>query len=201
MTRGRAVLALLVLGVVGFGLAALPWLELTVPTVIARQEVGVSGSTAVPVIGAASLAVLAAALAVAIGGTWVRRIAGVALVILGLLVAATTVRLLIDPEPVARAAASAVSGVAQIEGDITVTPWPYLTVVLGVIVAAGGVLVLAARSWASPVRRYERGSAAGTPAPAGTAAAPTPAAEPRVQAMDDWDALGRGEDPTAPDQG
>ena len=196
MTRGRAVLVLLVLGVAGFGLAALPWLNLTVPTVIARQEVGVSGSTAVPVISAASLAVLAAALAVAIGGTWVRRIAGAALIVLGLLVSATTVRLLIDPEPVARSAASAVSGVAQIDGGITVTPWPYLTVVLGVLVAAGGVVVLTARSWTSPVRRYERGGRAGAPA-----AAPAPAAEPRVQAMDDWDALGRGEDPTEPDQG
>lgn len=193
MTRGRTVMALLALGVAGFGLAALPWLKLTVPTVIAQQDVDVSGTTAAPAVGAASLAVLAVALAVAIGGTWVRRIAGVALVGLGLLLAVTTVQLLLDPEPAALAAAGTVSGVSRIVGDPSLTPWPYVTVLLGVAVAAGGVLVLTARSWATAARRYERATAAPTPDTSATA--------PRVRAMDDWDALGRGEDPTAPDHG
>lgn len=203
MTRGRLVLALLVLGVAGFGLAALPWLQLTVPTVIARQDVDVAGTTAVPVVGPLSLAVLAAALAVAIGATWARRVAGVVLVVLGALMAAMTVRLLLDTEPTAITAALAVSGVPQIDGEVTVTPWPYLTVLLGVVVAVGGVLALLVRPPATAGRRYERGPATGA---AGTAGAPAPATgtaaeEPRVRAMDDWDALGRGEDPTDPDHG
>lgn len=191
MTRARLVLGLLVLGVAGFGLAALPWLRLTVPTVIARQEVSVAGTTAVPVVGPLGLAVLAAALCVAIGGTWARRVASLVLVGLGALIAGSTVRLLLDPDPAAVAAAVAVSGVPQIDGDVTVTPWPYLTVLLGVAVGLGGVLVLRLRPPADAVRRYERRDVAAAPDPAAGRAA-----EPRVRAMDDWDALGRGEDPT-----
>lgn len=201
MTRGRLVLVVLVLGVAGFGLAALPWLQLAVPTVIARQDVDVAGTTAVPVVGPLSLAVLAAALAVAIGATWARRVAGVVLVALGVLMAAMTVRLLLDPQPIAVAAALAVSGVPQIDGPVTVTPWPYLTVLLGIAIAVGGVLALLVRPPATAGRRYERGQATTGP---GSAAEPTTdagAEPPRVRAMDDWDALGRGEDPTDPDHG
>lgn len=202
MTRGRLVLALLVLGVAGFGLAALPWLQLSVPTVIARQEVDVAGTTAVPVVGPLSLAVLAAALAVAIGATWARRVAGGVLVVLGTLMAAMTVRLLLDPEPTAIAAAVAVSGVPQLDGEITVTLWPYLTVLLGVVVAAGGVLAVLVRPPATAGRRYERTPGTATGSSGALGAVPGAAAEePRVRAMDDWDALGRGEDPTDPEHG
>lgn len=192
MTRGRLVLSLLLLGVAGIGVGALPWLRITVPTVIARQDVDVSGTDAVPVLTAVCLAVLAAGLATAIGGVWLRRVAGVAAVVLGVLVAASSIALLLDPEPAALTVAGEVSGVAQIEGAVATTPWPYVAIVLGLAIAAAGVLVTLSRASSAASRRFERDAAAAAPGPEARGQA-----DPRVQAMDDWDALGRGEDPTA----
>ena len=190
MSRGRVVLAVLVLGALGFGLSALTWGSTEVPTVLAERTVTVSGGDASPVTTAASLAVLATGLALALGGRWVTRVCAGALVVLGGALGAAAIGFLRDPRPRLETAAAQVTGVREIIGTPEVTAWPYLTVVLGVLVAAAAVLVL--RIPAVPAgRRFERAGAQG--------AAADPARDERVRAMDDWDALGRGEDPTAPD--
>lgn len=194
VTRGRAVVVVLLLGVVGFGLSALPWGSAAVATVLAEQTVSVSGAAAAPVTTAVSLAVLATGLAVAISGRWVARLCAVVLVALGGLLTAASVGFLLDPEPRLLAAAAAVTGVRELAGDLALTVWPYVTAVLGLLVAASAVLVLRIPTTAAG-RRFER--AEGVSAPD---TAPGPAKDDRVQAMDDWDALQRGEDPTATEQ-
>ncbi|PYG02334.1 trp region conserved hypothetical membrane protein [Georgenia satyanarayanai] len=197
VTRGRAVVVVLVLGAVTFGLSLLPWASALVPTVLAEQTVTVTGGDAAPATTATGLAVLATALAVALGGRWVSRLCAVALVALGALLAASAVGFLLDPRPPVLAAAATVSGVREISAEPSTTVWPYVTVVAGVLVAAAAVLVLrAARTTTAGTRRFERAPGAG--------ARPGPAAgaetrDERVRAMDDWDALGRGEDPTEPE--
>ncbi|MCM3659842.1 Trp biosynthesis-associated membrane protein [Georgenia satyanarayanai] len=197
VSRGRAVVVVLVLGAVTFGLSLLPWASATVPTVIAEQTVTVTGGDAAPATTATGLAVLATALAVALGGRWVSRLCAVALLALGALLAAAAVGFLLDPRPPLLAAAAAVSGVREISAEPSTTLWPWLAVAAGVLVAASAVLVLrAARTATAGGRRFERAPAVGE------RPRPTPDAEARderVRAMDDWDALGRGEDPTEPE--
>ncbi|HLV05499.1 Trp biosynthesis-associated membrane protein [uncultured Georgenia sp.] len=191
VTRGRVVLAVLVLGALGVGASALPWASVTVPTVLGQSTVSASGSEMQPVTTAASVAVLAAGLAVSLGGRWVVRVGAAAVALLGLLLAVTTVGFLRDPVPPLRGVAAQATGVAEITGAPSLTVWPYLTAALGVAVAVAGVL--ATRITTTPAgRRFER---------AGGAPSAQTAPDARVQAMDDWDALGRGEDPSAPDHG
>lgn len=193
LTRSRVVLVVLVLGVIGFGLSALPWGSASVPTVLAEQTVTVSGGEAAPATTAASLAVLATGLAVAIGGRWVARLCALALLLLGGLLGASAGDFLVDPEPRLLTAAAQLSGVREIVGEPATTPWPYLTVVLGVGVVAAAVLVLRVPTTTAPGRRFER---AGEGGPVTPRTAEQTHRDERVRAMDDWDALGRGEDPS-----
>ncbi|QDB79167.1 hypothetical protein FE251_07110 [Georgenia wutianyii] len=192
MSRGRVVLAVLVLGVLGFALSALTWGSTEVPTVLAQRTVTVSGGDASPVTTAASLAVLATGLALALGGRWVTRVCAGALVVLGGALGAAAIGFLRDPRPRLETAAAQVSGVRETLGTPEVTAWPYLTIALGALVAAAAVLVVRIPT-VQAGRRFER--------TAGQDAAGDPERDERVRAMDDWDALGRGEDPTARDHG
>lgn len=72
-------------------------------------------------------------------------------------------------------------------GKVATTVWPWLTAAGGLLLAAAGLLtVVRGRSWAALGQRYE------APAAVGTAAAPQ---EPTERSL--WEALDRGEDPTA----
>ena len=186
------VLVVLVLGVLTFGVGTLPWARATVPTVLADRAIAVSGGQAAPAVTAVGLAILATGLAVAIGGRWVTRLGAAALVALGVLLVGSVVTFLLDPRPRTLTAAADVSGVREIVGEPSLTPWPFLAVVVGVLVVLAAVLT-ARVPVATATRRYERA--------ANTASTPPATQDDRARAMDDWDALGRGEDPSTPDDG
>ncbi|MPV38959.1 Trp biosynthesis-associated membrane protein, partial [Georgenia subflava] len=133
---------------------------------------------------------LAAALGRRIGAV----LAGLVLVGAAALVAASTVGFLSDPAAPVRSAAAELSGVPELDGAATTTPWPALAIVLAVALLVLGVVTLvASRRWQAAGRRFERD----TPAP-GPRSAASRATDDRTRAMDDWDALGRGEDPSQP---
>ncbi|MFH5822741.1 Trp biosynthesis-associated membrane protein [Georgenia sp. AZ-5] len=196
LLRRRTVVALaLLLAVALLGLGALPWVRAQAPTVIDVQEVTVAGTAAAPALGAAALVVAAAALAVGIGQRAATVVGGVALLGAAALVVATTADLLGDPARPALSAAADRSGVPQLAGEAAVTAWPFVTLAAAAAVAALGVVVLVRGGrWQAAGRRFERPAQA----PRGRSAS-TDATDARSRAMDDWDALGRGEDPSAPD--
>lgn len=190
--RGQVVLAVLVLGVLLLATAAASWAHGEVATVLGAQEVSVSGSSAAPGVSAAALVVGAAALAAAIGRRVGAVLAGIALIGAAVLVGVSVAGFLADPAAPLEAAAGQVSGVPELTGEATTTLWPYVTLVVALAVAAAGVVTLVAGGrWQSAGRRFERPAAA---APRSAASAAT---DERDRAMDDWDALGRGEDPSA----
>ncbi|MGY1752733.1 Trp biosynthesis-associated membrane protein [Blastococcus sp. SYSU D01042] len=200
--EGRRELTAAVLGAVLAGALALvaggqAWASVTaerrapLPPVSAE----LSGSEAAPLVPAAGLVLLAAAVALL-------AVRGAGRVGVGLLTAAA-------------GGALAWSGLRALTGGLddagtdlpglagaTVTGtgaevsavWPVLAVLAGLVaVATGAVTVLRGRGWPAMGRRYERAGAA-----AGTAAAAAPA-RPRTdedRAVDAWKALDRGEDPT-----
>ena len=148
-----------------------------------------------------SLAVLALGGALSIVGLVLRYAFGVLTVAIG--VASSRFLTWTDrvrPTPIS-AVASTVTDTTGITGseavdalvaEVRPTAWPALTFVARLLLLAAGVFILVtARSWTRTGRRYE--SDAATPVEAG---ADAPASRP-YDAIDSWDDLSRGADPTA----
>ena len=147
-------------------------------------QVEVRGAVAAPAVPAAALVLAAAGVAVLLAGRVGRWLVVAAVAASGLMVAWSVAALLADPVPVARAAAADATGVDRVVGDVVVTAWPWVAAALSLVVLAMAVtLVRVARRWPEPTRRHE---ARGHP----TAAPASP------DALADWVALTRGDDPT-----
>jgi uncharacterized membrane protein (TIGR02234 family) len=189
------VLVGIVLGAAALLASTATWVRAeTSSAVDATVPLTATGVQAAPGVGAGGLVVVAAALALAIGGLWGRRLAAAGIVLGGAIVVVSCVTAVSAPEAsVLRAAQDAV-GVAVLTAPARVSAVPWVALVLG---AACVVLGLAAlvlgRQWGGAGSRHER---VATPAPA-TPDGPGPAEGTR---QDDehaaWDALTRGEDPT-----
>lgn len=223
--RRGTVLAALALAVTVLVTAGLSWAGGEVPTVLGPERVSVTGMTAAPAVLAGAGVAAAAALTAGIGRRMAVTVAGAALLLAAAAVGYGVAAFLGAPAGSLLDAAAEVSGVRELAGPVAITPGPYLTGALAVGLAAAGLIVLVAgRSWPQPGRRFERGDT-GPPADRGPSAHSGPSApadplapgappvqavppvdsarsggptqtDPRTRAMDDWDALGRGEDPS-----
>ncbi|SNR33425.1 Trp biosynthesis-associated membrane protein [Blastococcus mobilis] len=160
------------------------------PAPLPPIEGALSGTDAAPLVPAAGLVLLAAAVALL-------AVRGAARVVVGLLVAAAGGVLAWSG---LRALSSGIApdDVGGWVGEVAVggpTAWPALAAVAGALAVAAGILVvLRGRNWPAMGRRYERGPGAPT-GPAGPAPNRPETDEDRAQAA--WKALDRGEDPTA----
>ncbi|GAA3170604.1 hypothetical protein GCM10010531_24830 [Blastococcus jejuensis] len=163
------------------------WAQVTVGRAapLPPTESTLSGADAAPLVPAAGLVLLAAAVALL-------AVRGVARVATGLLVALaggtlawSGLRVLI-----AGVRVDDVGGAgAEVGVDVAVA-WPVLAVVAGAVgVGAGALVVLHGRAWPGMGQRYERTGSASTVAPASRT--------DEDRAQDAWKALDRGEDPTA----
>jgi uncharacterized membrane protein (TIGR02234 family) len=155
------------------------WVETTLerqPPLPPVVEV-LSGSDAAPLVPAAGLVLLAAAVALLAVRSAGRVVVGLLVAVAGGVLGWSGTRALTGTlEPG--------EGTAE-----TAAAWPVLAVVAGVLaVAAGLLVVLRGRTWPGMGRRYERTPEQAPPARPGTD-------EDRAQAA--WKALDRGEDPTA----
>lgn len=176
-SRGRTVVAGLVLGAAAMVVGSAPWVRaVTSSAVEAHVGLSVAGSVVAPAVNAGGLVVLAASCALALAGTWGRRFAAAGVMLGGVLVTASGIAGTLDPQAAALSAARAAVGVAVLDGPVTTTPMPWLAVLLGVLVVVLGLrTVVVTGRWTAPSARHER----------------TPPAEP-----DAWDALSRGQDPS-----
>jgi uncharacterized membrane protein (TIGR02234 family) len=149
----------------------------------AQTALEVQGSKAATTVTALALVALAGGLAAAIAGRIARWIitAIIVLAAAGIVGAAATV--LADPLAAAQGSIAAATGVTGSSADVSVTAFPAIAVVVGVLLALGALLIIpAARHWKSRTK-YD--------APATGAAAAGP-----VDEIDSWDRLSRGDDPT-----
>lgn len=191
LSRGRAVLVVLLGGVLLFGTALPTWVSGAARTTTGTSPVAVSGTDAAPGVASAAAVVLVAALVLGLSGRLTRVLAVVGVVGGGALALVGAVVFLRDPEPALRSAAGEVGGVPELAGAATTAPWPVLAaVVAGLVTLVGLALPLLLGRWQQVGRRYERDAPRRRPSDAGADVSR------RVQAMDDWDALSRGEDPT-----
>lgn len=176
MTRQSAVLAALVVGLATAAVAAGTWVTGTAPGGLGQEALAVSGTTAAPAVVAGGLVTAAAGLALSLGGRGVRVVTAAVLAGAGLLVGWSAVAVLRDPVPAAQGAAREAVGTAVAE-DVATTWLPWLAV--GLAAATLALAVVALGRWQQTSRRHE-----------GPARGP-------VDPFDTWDALSRGEDPTA----
>lgn len=163
-----------------------------------HAQLTVAGSAAVPVLAPLGLAVLALGAALSIVGTVLRYVFGVLTVLIGGLLGYLSA-VIVFTAPVSAVASTVttatgitgLSGVAGLVSAITPTPWPAITLAISVLLLATGVFALiTARSWRGSGRKYQ--SEGGTR----TREDRAPAASRRFDAVDSWDDLSRGSDPT-----
>jgi uncharacterized membrane protein (TIGR02234 family) len=151
--------------------------------------VSATGSQVAPGVVALALVCLVALVTALTGGTVVRRVSAVALLVASVGSLVLAVRPLTDPEEaLGRVAATALgrTGVVRTTADVTAWAW--------VAVAASAVLVLAAVLTLMATRRWS-GLSGRFDAPGPSAAAPAPATE-RGGRRTTWDDLSEGRDPT-----
>jgi uncharacterized membrane protein (TIGR02234 family) len=130
---------------------------------------------------AVPLALVAAAglIAVALVRNWARRLLAVLIAAAGVGVLIDVVRVVADPDRIARGSSKVRSAGAY--ANVHVGAPPYLAILGGLLIVAGAIVAaLYAGSWPAPATRYERAAARAS------------------RPVDDWEALERGEDPTDP---
>ena len=205
--RGRSLKLLTILALVvgaGLGLAGATQTWYTVHLVGDAQHsapVVIDGSTAAPALTALSLAGLALALALAISGRIARIVVGIIGVVLG---ASLVLAVTGDPADTAgvRNAISKATGIAgdasvhALIGDVARSPWPALALAGGVVVGLASLAAVVTGSrWPGGSRRYDAVRFDDADA-AASAPRRKPAPRPGDSAVDDWDELTRGDDPT-----
>ncbi|WES65481.1 Trp biosynthesis-associated membrane protein [Microbacter sp. GSS18] len=193
--RLLSVLTVLASGALGVIASTQVWLDVTLADG-AAEPLTVAGADAVVLLTPLSLAALALGAALSIVGLVLRYAFGVLTVAIGSVLLVLTWRVAAD-QPIdavtsAVTDATGISGagaIAELVVSITPTPWPAVTLAGWVVMLAAGVFVLVtARRWGAGDRRY-RTDAARAEAGAGSRTRPH-------DAIDSWDELSRGEDPT-----
>ncbi|WP_194411801.1 Trp biosynthesis-associated membrane protein [Microbacterium cremeum] len=197
MRRARliAVVVTVACGALGVISATQTWLAVVLDDG-AGHVLEVPGASAVAVLTPLSLAVMALGAALSIVGLALRYAFGALSVLIGGVLAWQTARVAFE-HPVGAVAsvvtdATGITGesaVADLVASISATAWPVVTLVGWLLLVVAGAFTLAtARAWGGTGRRFRTDEAAHPGAAAGS--------RPH-DAIDDWDDLSRGEDPTA----
>ena len=195
----RRAMAAAVVGLAAAGGLALStggqtWLTATVarPEPLPPVTEQLTGSELAPLVPAAGLLLLAAAVAlVAVRGAG-RVLVGLLAAVAGGVLGWSGLRTLVTGGD---AAAAGVLGSGTPGSTVTTAvsaAWPVLALVAGLLAAAAGLLtVVRGRTWPGMGRRYERAATTATTAPG-----PARRRTDEDRALDAWRALDRGEDPT-----
>jgi hypothetical protein len=156
---------------------------------LADRSIEVIGTTASPALSALALSSFALAAALAIAGPVFRVVMGVLQLVIGATVVLASVVSITDPVAASASLVTDATGVAGSESvaglveSVSLTGWPWLAVVAGVLSALVGVLLLATfRRWPTASRKYQAVRLEDPSAPR--------------DSVGDWDALSDGADPT-----
>jgi hypothetical protein len=191
--RMIAVLTALLAGVIGIVSSTQTWLDVTVTGGVS-DSLTVSGAAAIPVLAPLSLATMALGAALSIVGRVLRYVFGALMLAIAVTLLVLTARVAFA-HPV-DAVAAAVTTATGIAGDavaglvvaIAATPWPVVTLLAWVLLLASGVFTVAtAHRWRGSGRRYRTGGRRHAVRE-----------DQPLDAVDSWDDLTRGDDPTAP---
>ena len=187
MTPGRLRLISMAAIVAEAALVSLAWSQTWFLLRLSGVELPVPGAVAGGALLPLALASLALVAALALAGPFFRVVLGVLDALLGVCVLSVSIWALSDP---VRAAlpilvdSTGISGEGTLLGMVAsapATPWPFIALVLGVIMIMTGLGIAAtSRAWPTSGAKYSR----------------TRAETPDGTAIHDWDALSEGDDPT-----
>lgn len=160
----------------------------------AGHTLDVAGASAVPVLAPLGLAVLALGGALSIVGLVLRYVFGALTVLIAAALGWMSAQVVFGTPTSAVASTvtestgiTGIDAVAELVSSITQTSWPTITFAVSVVLFLAGLFIVAtARGWRGSGRRYR----ADTATPVGGAGS-----RPH-DAIDSWDDLSRGEDPT-----
>ncbi|TQJ32209.1 Trp biosynthesis-associated membrane protein [Microbacterium sp. SLBN-146] len=192
--RLLAILAILATGAIGTISSTQTWLTVSLGDG-PHDALAVPGASAIPVLAPLSLAVLALGGALTIVGRVLRYVFGVLTLLIAGVLTVLTGAVVFTPQPSHVASvvteATGITGrdaVAELVSALHSTPWPAVTLVAWIVLAAAGILTLATgHHWRSSGRRYSTDETGGSDR----------ATSRPHDAIDDWDDLSRGQDPTA----
>lgn len=201
--KSRALLA----GVAVNALVLMAWTQTWLTVTLVADELGgssiaVGGEIAAGGLAALALAGLALVGALSIAGPVFRVILGILQSVLGATVVLSSVVAIADPIAMSASAVTDTTGVsgensvAGLVASATLTPWPFIAGLLGVLgVSLGIAIVISSRRWPGPSRKYQA-------VPTAASAIEEPLETSRESpgssdAIADWDSLSDGADPTA----
>ncbi|WP_430646389.1 Trp biosynthesis-associated membrane protein [Agromyces sp. GXS1127] len=200
--RGRRMKLPAILGILaGSGLALLSWSQTWYSATLvdgaaagAATTLEVGGQAASPALSALALTGLALAGALTIAGPVIRIVLGLLAAALGGCIVLAAALAIADPVAAVSSTVADATGVAgadstaDLVAEVVASPWPVVAVVGGALVVLAGLAVVAtARAWPTS-RRHGGGVRV-----AADDGSPVPASD---RAVDAWDDLSRGEDPT-----
>jgi uncharacterized membrane protein (TIGR02234 family) len=184
--KGYSLVAIVVLAALIFTAWSQPWFTL----VVQQKPFPVAGSVAGSALAPIALASLALVAALAIAGRFFRVVLGVLLALLGISVIVVSAFAIGNPVVAATAAITKATGVAGTQSvarlvtATSMTAWPTVAIVLGVLLTLLGLFVApTARSWPESGRKYTRTRL-------------VVADGEGLDPVQEWDALSEGDDPT-----
>lgn len=217
--RGLSLLGLLVLS----GLVLLAWSQPWMTVTVADVALEVRGSEAAGALAPLALCGLLVVPALAIAGPAFRVVLGVLQALLGLCVVLQAAMVLADPVAASSGPVSATTGqqgaTDALVDAVTLAPWPWVAVIAGALLLPAGIVVaISSRHWPRPTAKYQRTRFEPADAAAAAALGVEPGGDPdgddapravspgkpgiapaaATSAIDDWDALSSGDDPTSP---
>jgi hypothetical protein len=189
--KALSLVAVVLLAALVFTAWSQTWFSMTVQ----QKHFEVAGSVAGSALAPIALASLALVAALAIAGRFFRVVLAVLLALLGVCVIVVSAFAIANPVVSATAAitkATGVAGTASVAKLVTatsITGWPIVAIVLGVLVTLLGLAIApTARSWPDSGRKYSRSR---------LFAADVEGLDP----VQEWDALSEGGDRAAGDSG
>ena len=189
MTARRRKFTLLLAGLALSGVVFVGWTqEWFSVALIDGPTLSVAGDVAAPALSTLALTCLVLIGALSIAGRFFRIVLGVLQVLLGATMVLSGVLALVDPVQASSATISEATGIAGAApvaaqvASVAATAWPWVSTIAAALIAATGIAVVVTGSgWPGSSRKYG-------------ATKLEPAAE--RTAVDDWDALSDGSDPT-----
>lgn len=189
--RSLSVFGILIAGAFGLIASTQTWFHVSLRDV-AASDLTVAGSAALALLTPLSLAALALGIALSIVGRVVRYVFGVIAAAIGVAMLVLTVPLVLGT-PISAVAptvseATGIAGdasVAELIAAITPTVWPAISAIAWVLlVLCGGFVLATAGKWPQSGRKYAATQHAHID-------------EGPLDAVDSWDDLSRGDDPTS----
>lgn len=189
MTPRRLKLILLASGLLLAGVVFAGWTQQWFSVALVDgPTLGVTGDIAAPALSTLALTCLVLIGALSIAGPFFRVVLGVLQLLLGATMVLSGVLALVDPVKASSASITDATGiagaapVAALVASVAVTAWPWVATIAGALIAVTGVAVaVTGKYWPGSSRKYSP--------------VQLEPAESRT-AVDDWDALSGGSDPT-----